>query len=60
VEPAPDALVRRRKEHWAGGILDRSSEGAVAMSKENRHSTGTLDDGGDIEFSITIEVADRK
>ena len=28
------------------------------MSEENRHGTGTLDDGDNIEFSITIEVAD--
>jgi len=30
------------------------------MSKENRHGTGTPDDGGNIEFSITIEIADGK
>jgi|GraSoi_2013_80cm_1033760.scaffolds.fasta_scaffold25198_1 hypothetical protein len=30
------------------------------MSKENRHGTGTPDDGGNIEFSITIEIADSK
>src|SRR5258708_2737591 len=53
-------VVRRRKEHWTGGILDRSGEATVAMSKENRHGTGTPHDSGNIEFSITIEIADSE
>ncbi len=36
--------------------MDRSREATVTMSKEDGHRIGTVDDRGNIEFSITIEV----